>query len=176
MIDGILDYSKLKNSRPKFLQVSLNEIIKNIESDLEVLIQQKNATIQTNELMVIHADRVLIYQLFYNLILNSLKFSKKDQPIAINVLAEVVKLDGKEFNKITLSDNGIGFEQEYADSIFDTFTRLNPADEYEGTGLGLALCKKIVERHDGTISATGKPDEGAKFTVLLPISPSTTET
>jgi two-component system CheB/CheR fusion protein len=174
MIDGILDYSKLKNSRPKFQPVNLNEIIKSIESDLEVLIQQKNASIQTNKLMIIHADRVLLYQLFYNLILNSLKFSKKDQPIVIQIVSEIMKQDEAELNKITLSDNGIGFEQEYASNIFDPFTRLNPADEYEGTGLGLALCKKIVERHEGSISATGKPDEGAKFTVLLPISLSTT--
>ncbi|GEO11990.1 sensor histidine kinase [Segetibacter aerophilus] len=80
-----------------------------------------------------------------------------------------MKQDQKDFVKINLSDNGIGFPQEYAASIFDSFTRLNPADVYEGTGLGLALCKKIVERHNGSISAQGEPGEGAVFTILLPL-------
>ncbi|WP_243745493.1 sensor histidine kinase [Segetibacter sp. 3557_3] len=71
---------------------------------------------------------------------------------------------------ILVSDNGIGFEPEYAQTIFETFTRLNPADEYEGTGLGLALCKKIVERHGGAISATGEPGKGAQFRIVLPLS------
>jgi PAS domain S-box-containing protein len=175
MIDGILNYSKLNHSRPKFESVDLNQLIRTIESDLEILVQQKHASILTQNLMVIHADKVLIYQLFYNLILNSLKFAKKDQPILINISSKVVKKDDVQFNKISISDNGIGFEQEFADSIFETFTRLNPADEYEGTGLGLALCKKIVERHGGSISAKAKPGEGAKFIILLPVASSTTQ-
>jgi signal transduction histidine kinase len=112
---------------------------------------------------------VLIYQLFYNLVNNSLKFSAPDRPPVIRVSSEMVVREGVEMTKIVISDNGIGFNDEYAEKIFDTFTRLNSKDKYEGTGLGLALCKKIVERHHGRISAAGEKDKGASFTVLLPL-------
>jgi PAS domain S-box-containing protein len=168
MIDGILSYSKLANAKQSFKGVDLNEIIRNIEIDLEVLIQQKNAVITATEMRSLTADNQLMYQLFYNLILNSLKFSKEGEPVRINITSEDVEHNQSRFNKITLSDNGIGFEQEYADSIFETFTRLNPVEEYEGTGLGLALCKKIVERHEGSISATSEPGKGATFIIFLP--------
>lgn len=169
MIDVILSYSNVANAKQLFKTVDLNEIIKAIESDLEVLMQEKNAIITITPLHVITADKLLIYQLFYNLILNSLKFSKKGEPVLINILSEMVNQDQTNFIKIILSDNGIGFDPEYEQAIFETFTRLHPMDEYEGTGLGLALCKKIVERHSGFISARGEPGKGAAFTILLPL-------
>jgi light-regulated signal transduction histidine kinase (bacteriophytochrome) len=169
MIDGILSYSKLANTKESFAAVDLDEIINTIETDLEVLIQQKNAVITTGNLPVITADKLLIYQLFYNLVLNSLKFSKQGEPVLVNINSDTDSLDQPGFVKIVLTDTGIGFEPEYAQTIFETFARLNAADEYEGTGLGLALCKKIVERHGGSISATGEPGIGTKFTVLLPL-------
>jgi len=169
MIEGILSYSKLANAKQSFKPVDLNEIIETIESDLEVLMQQKNAMITTTDLPVILADELLIYQLFYNLILNSIKFSKEEEPGLINIFSEMVQQEQTNFIKITLSDNGIGFDPEFEQAIFETFTRLNPADQYEGTGLGLALCKKLVERHNGFISASGEPDKGAIFTILLPL-------
>jgi len=107
--------------------------------------------------------------LFYNLILNSLKFVKEDVNCRIVITASQVTDEGQHYNKITISDNGIGFEQLYAENIFNTFTRLNSADMYEGSGLGLALCKKIVERYDGTIVAKSTVNEGAEFTILFPI-------
>lgn len=111
-----------------------------------------------------------MYQLFYNLVLNSFKFSKEGEPPLINIISTIIQQDDKAFHKISVSDNGIGFDAEYKDIIFKTFARLHTLDEYEGTGLGLASCKKIVERHHGTISASSIENEGATFTILLPVS------
>jgi signal transduction histidine kinase len=116
--------------------------------------------------------RILIYQLFYNLVSNALKFSKNDEHpvIAISATKEKKTINRKTNNyiHITVTDNGIGFNQEYADKIFGVFSRLNPKEVYEGTGLGLALCKKIVNRHGGQIYAESKEDKGATFHILLP--------
>lgn len=168
MIEGVLKYSNIEYIDSAFTSVDITEIIRNIESDLEVLIAKKNAVISITDLPTITAVPVLIYQLFYNLILNSLKFAKAGESSRINISCTFIKEDEKNFVKIILSDNGIGFEQEFEQTIFETFTRLNPADKYEGTGLGLALCKKITERHHGSISATGKLNEGTVFSILLP--------
>ena len=170
MIEGVLAYSLLGKADKSIAPVDLNKTIDEIESVLEVLIQKKNAAITKTELPTINGNPTLIFQLFYNLILNSLKFSKEDELSHISVSSEVVKQENAEFVQITLSDNGIGFEPEYEQMIFETFARLNPLDEYEGTGLGLALCKKIVERHGGQISATGELGKGAVFTILLPVN------
>jgi len=169
MIEGVLNYSKLGNKAKSSEIVDLNEIINQIESDLELLIHRQNAEIKIKELPKLQGDRVLLYQLFYNLILDSLKFSRSGVSSLIEIRGENIVQDGQDFYKIILSDNGIGFEADYEDAIFETFTRLNPIDEYEGTGLGLALCKKIVERHKGSISASGQPGKGATFTILLPV-------
>ena len=170
MIEGILKYSQLAQSAAAFVTVDLNKTLENIQSDLEVLIFDKKALITTTDLPTINANETLIYQLFYNLVLNSLKFSKASEPSRIHIKCAFLQQDQKDFTEIILSDNGIGFEQEYANTIFDTFTRLNSQDEYEGTGLGLALCKKIVERHGGSIAATGQVGIGATFTINLPLS------
>jgi PAS domain S-box-containing protein len=170
MIEGVLNYSKLGKKQQVFGPVDLNKILRDIEVDLEVLVQKKSAVINKTYLPTITANETLIYQLFYNLVLNSLKFAKANEPSRINVTGTLIKRDQQNFVSIVLSDNGIGFEQEYAEAIFDTFKRLNPADEYEGTGLGLALSKKIVERHGGSITATGHEGVGATFTILLPVS------
>lgn len=168
MIEGVLHYSKLDSANMPPEDVNLNVIISEITTDLEVLIATKNATILTAKLPVITANSSLIYQLFYNLILNSLKFSRPDIPAKIDIDASPVVLNCVEYFKIELRDNGIGFEHQYSSAIFNTFTRLNSADLYEGSGLGLALCKKIVERYKGRINAAGVPGEGATFTILFP--------
>ena len=138
-------------------------------SVLGLLIQQKQAKIIKEKLPEIDGADVLIHQLFYNLINNALKFSKKEVPtiIEINSSLEVTE-EGEKWVKITVADNGIGIDPSFSEKIFDVFSRLNAKDDYEGTGLGLALCKKIVERHHGTISATGKREENTIFTILLP--------
>jgi signal transduction histidine kinase len=121
---------------------------------------------------------ILLYQLFYNLINNSLKFASTNRQSQIHIDAEVAGQDelqkaglniDKPYTRIRVQDNGIGFDQQDADKIFQSFSRLHPKDRYEGTGLGLALCKNIVERHSGSITATGAYNEGAVFTLLLPL-------
>ncbi|HYF33036.1 MAG TPA: PAS domain S-box protein [Chitinophagaceae bacterium] len=175
MIDGVLLYSSLTAMQQPIEEVNLNETIRQIEADLEIIINQKNATIKHGRLPTIEGSSILIYQLFYNLINNSLKFAKADVPPVIEISQETINGEWnrengrKEYIRITVEDNGIGFNDAQKEEIFKTFSRLNPKDKYEGTGLGLALCKKIVERYGGIISATGKPGEGSVFEIVLPV-------
>lgn len=169
MIEGVLTFSALNASDELFEIIDLNEVIKNIEADLEMMIRLKDAAIIKSNLPRVQGASVLIYQLFYNLVNNALKFSRPDVRTAIRISSAEKLHHGKVFAEIRIEDNGIGFEQEYALRIFNTFARLNSKDKYEGTGLGLALCKKIAERHGGTITATGVEGQGAGFTVLLPL-------
>jgi signal transduction histidine kinase len=111
---------------------------------------------------------VLLYQLLYNLVNNSLKFVQKDVPPVITITSAISN-EQQEWVTLAVKDNGIGFAQEYAEKIFESFTRLNSKDQFEGTGLGLALCQRIAERHGGRIDAIGKPGEGACFWVRLPL-------
>lgn len=170
MIEGVLAYSEFTSAEQKIDTIDLNEIIDNIESDLELLIHQKEAKILRGKLPAIEGASVLIHQLFYNLINNALKFSKKEIPAIIEVDSFIENRDDQEIKmvKIVITDNGIGIDPQLSGKIFDVFSRLNAKDDYEGTGLGLALCKKIVERHHGTISASGVKNEKAVFTILLP--------
>ncbi|WP_207509901.1 ATP-binding protein [Telluribacter humicola] len=177
MIDGVLLYSSLNALEQTKEGIELEEIIQSIVSDLEVVIAQKEASILFSELPWIEGSNVLIYQLFYNLINNSLKFSSPERKPLIRIsssTASIEEIKGsclneqKEYVKISLQDNGIGFGNDEASRIFGTFTRLHSKDKFEGTGLGLALCKKIAERHGGIIYAQGQEGEGATFTLLLP--------
>lgn len=143
MIEGVLLYSKLGNMTGTFEPVDLNEVIRDIKTDLEVLIQEKQAVISNTGLSTIVANRMLVYQLFYNLILNSLKFAKKEEPARISILSEKIVDGGKDMARVSVADNGIGFEPEYQEAIFETFTRLHPTDEYEGTVLALPFVKKL---------------------------------
>lgn len=169
MIDGVLRYSTLTNLQEDIVTVDLNLILHQIEADLEVSFKERRASIAYGVLPVIEGAAVLIYQLLYNLVNNSLKFARKEVPLEITVTAKAGTRDDKDFVMIDVADNGIGFPQDFAESVFNTFTRLNTKDQYEGTGLGLALCKKIVERHGGSISATAVVNEGAVFSFCLPV-------
>ena len=177
LITAVLNYSRLSKGDSEFTQVDLNTILDNIKTDLELLIEEKNAVITNNRLPVIKGIPLQMNQLFLNLISNSLKFSK-DPPV-INVSAEImdyqqlkktVNLEKEgEYAVLCFSDNGIGFEQEYAEQIFSIFQRLHLGGGYTGTGIGLALCKKIVENHDGIIIAESEKEKGSKFFVYLPL-------
>jgi len=167
MIDGVLKYSSINEGTKDIEPVDLNELIAGIESDLEMVIQQKQAVIEKDNLPTIDCARILIYQLFYNLINNALKFSNTQPRVYIS--CRVAGEGSQATAEITVRDNGIGFDPEFADRIFHAFSRLHSKDQYEGTGLGLALCKKIAERHQGTIRAWGKENEGSEFMVTLPI-------
>jgi hypothetical protein len=169
MINGVLEYSTLSGSEEVREPVDLESTIQSIEADLEVIIHQKGAVIHYAGLPVITGSSLLLYQLFYNLINNSLKFSRKEAAPVIRITSAPFETDGQQWVQILLSDNGIGFDEEAAHRIFDTFTRLNSKDHYDGTGLGLALCKKIVQRHGGSIEASGEKGKGAVFTIRLPV-------
>jgi PAS domain S-box-containing protein len=168
MINGVLDYASVSGIDNAFQRVDLNRLIKNILVDLEVLITDKHATIEFSDLPDVYGNQNLLHQLFYNLINNSLKFTREGTTCFIEITcSEITKADAACY-EIVIADNGIGFEQEYAERIFSTFFRLNSKDKFEGSGLGLALCKKIVERHGGSISAEGVKDIGATFRILFP--------
>ncbi len=137
-------------------------------------LQEVNGRVEYGDLLELDADGIQLRQLLQNLISNGLKFRKPDVDPVITVTAEKEtrkKPDGgtEEFCVLKIADNGIGFENEYKDQIFTIFKRLHGRFEYEGTGIGLATCRKIVERHNGTIDADGVPDVGATFTVKLPM-------
>lgn len=172
MVEGVLNYSTMNAIRQTPEKIDLNEVIRNIETDLEVALQKNSGKIIHDDLPEIEGAQVLIYQLFYNLINNSLKFARTDTPPVITINSELFTDGEKQCVKLTLRDNGIGFEADQAYRIFETFTRLNSKDKYEGTGLGLSLCKKIVERHHGKITASSEEGEGATFVIMLPIEQS----
>ena len=168
MIDGVLKYSSVEGIQEEFQDIDLNEVVKSIQEDLEVAISDAKAKILSNALPVIKGSPTLIYQLFYNLINNSLKFRSQERGSQITITSSAEVMEDRDYWRIVLKDNGIGFHPSFAETIFESFARLNAKDKYEGTGLGLALCKKIVVRHGGIITAYGEEDVGAAFTILLP--------
>jgi light-regulated signal transduction histidine kinase (bacteriophytochrome) len=179
MIDGVLEYSTVSTTEHLLEMVNLRETIRQIELDLELVIQQKGALIFCDTLPVVEGFSVLLYQLLYNLMNNALKFTRNGVAPLLHINAKLFSgadtaqewqlNPAVEYVQVTLQDNGIGFSQIQAEKIFKTFTRLNAKEKYEGTGLGLALCKKIVERHHGVISAAGMEGMGAIFKVVLPM-------
>ncbi len=169
MIEGILDYSKLDSFTVLDDKVDLNNVLKSVISDLDLLIEERSARVNVDDFQIIEGSELLLNQLFTNLIKNALKFYKEGVPALIEIREGTLAKSDKEFITIDVKDNGIGFEQEYATTIFETFTRLHSKHEYQGTGLGLSICRKIVERHGGTIKAASRKGEGAIFTITLPI-------
>jgi PAS domain S-box-containing protein len=169
MMEGVLSYAALDGYQQGLEELDLNEILHSVETDLEMVIQKKKAVVLMDPLPKIQGYPILIYQLFYNLISNALKFSRTDIMPHIQIHYKTIVVDDKDYAQIRVIDNGIGFDSKYAERIFHTFARLNARDEYEGTGLGLSLCKKIVNRHQGFLKASGKPNLGAEFIVELPI-------
>lgn len=169
IIEGILTYSTLDKTTQPFEKIDLNEILENIKTDLELVIQEKGAVLITSELPEIEGASILINQLFYNLIQNALKFSKADVPPRVIITSGLINDNGIDCVKIIIKDNGIGLDPAFNERIFNAFERLHSKDQYEGNGLGLALCRKIVKRHNGSITAAGEKDNGAEFTVILPL-------
>jgi len=169
MVEGVLAYSTINSAERPIETVELDVTFEHIETDLEIIMGQKQAVIKREPLPEIEGAAVLLYQLFYNLINNALKFAKADETPVIEISSSFIEKANIEFLKIQVADNGIGLDPDYSHKIFDAFTRLNTKDKYEGTGLGLALCKKIVERHHGTIIAEGEMGKGATFIIELPL-------
>jgi len=169
IIEGILSYSTIDKSRQPIEIIDLNGVIENIKTDLELIIKEKGAILNAADLPEIEGAPILITQLFYNLIQNALKFSRADQPPRVFITSALLTHNGQDAVQITITDNGIGLDPAFAEKIFTAFERLNSKDQYEGNGLGLALCRKIAKRHKGTITATGQKNNGAEFTVTLPL-------
>jgi len=165
LLKGLLEYSRVTTKADPFVQVELSKIVDGVLSDLEVRINRTGAVVQVEELPALKADPTQMRQLFQNLISNALKFHREgEKPV---IVVRSVEADGNLL--ITFEDNGIGFEDRYLDKIFAPFQRLHgKSSQYEGDGMGLAICKRIVERHSGTITARSIPGKGATFIVTLP--------
>jgi light-regulated signal transduction histidine kinase (bacteriophytochrome) len=168
MIEGVLNYSRVNVNGQKIEKVQLGPVLSDITVDLEVLIAEKGAVIKYSDLPEIEGSPILLYQLFYNLLVNALKFSAPERSPLITIKSAPFLRRNAHFYQIEVADNGIGFDQVHAERIFNTFTMLNTKDQYEGTGLGLALCKKIALRHRGNIEAKGEKGKGARFIIHLP--------
>jgi two-component system CheB/CheR fusion protein len=170
----VLTLSKLSNETIPFEEVDLNETFNNIIDDFEIIIREKGALIQIGDLPTVNAVPGQMHQLFQNLISNSLKFSD-DEVLSITISKKILTpeitkqfgINPKKYFGISVKDNGIGFEEQFKQKIFGIFQRLN-GNQYEGTGIGLAICKKIMDNHKGFLLADGKLHEGAEFIALLP--------
>lgn len=164
LIADLLAFSRLTTRAQPLETVDLGQVAKDVIADLEVRTEEAEATIELGHLPTIQADPLQMRQLLQNLIGNALKFGREDEPPVVRVTAERSDAGWR----ITVADNGIGFDPKYAERIFGVFQRLHGRSAYEGTGIGLAICRKIAERHAGTITAEGAPGAGARFTVTLP--------
>lgn len=173
LINDLLTYSRVTTKAKPFAEVSLNQIVTQVRSDLEVRMEQTGGQVIISDLPSIEAEPTQMHQLFQNLISNALKFHKPNTKPTVTISARIIESTQRNrfvhACEITVSDDGIGFEQKYVDRIFTIFQRLHGRHEYEGTGIGLAVCRKIVDRHGGSIMATSQLGEGARFIVTLPM-------
>lgn len=172
LINDLLSYSRVTTKAQPFVELDLNKVLADVVSDLEVRLEQTHGKIECENLPTIMADATQMRQLFQNVIGNSIKFHKKNTPPVVKVSGKIhndIFLDGIPTCLITIEDNGIGFDEKYLDRIFTIFQRLHGKHEYEGTGIGLAVCRKIVDRHGGIITAKSKLDVGSTFIISLPI-------
>lgn len=166
LINDLLTFSRVTTRGRPFERVDLAKVAGQVLSDLEVRVEETSGVVHLNNLPTIDADSTQMRQLFQNLISNALKYHRAGTPPVVNVTARIT--EGGRICRIEFVDNGIGFESKHAQRIFAVFQRLHGRGEYEGTGVGLAVCRKIAERHRGTIEAHGEPGEGATFVVTLP--------
>jgi signal transduction histidine kinase len=178
LINDLLTYSRVTTRAQPFVSVDLGRIVREVLSDLEMQVKRVGGRVEVGDLPRIDADPIQMGQLLQNLIGNALKFHRQDQAPVVKIHAQLLKVQeghlagnapGDELCQIAVEDNGIGFDEKYLDRIFQVFRRLHGRDTYEGTGVGLAICRKIVERHSGNITATSSPGQGATFVVTLPV-------
>jgi PAS domain S-box-containing protein len=179
LIQDLLTFSRVSTKAQPFAAVNLDEVTREVLSDLEVSIEQAGAVIEITELPMLQADPLQMRQLMQNLIGNALKFRQAGISPVIKISGRHVKTGKKDFREdlweISVEDNGIGFDEKYLDRIFTVFQRLHGRAEYEGSGVGLAVCRKIAERHNGSITARSTPGKGTIFTVTLPFKQTITE-
>jgi len=181
LIDNLLEFSRTSRISEPFVKTDLNNIISEVRADLELKIEETSTDIKTDILPVVDAIPMQMRQLFTNLFTNAIKFKGEASTPEIEIKSSVLTDEDKEANhlrqntnyyRIIVKDHGIGFDQEFSMKIFQIFQRLHGKAEYPGSGIGLAICKKIVENHSGRIFAQSEPDKGAEFFILLPESQS----
>ena len=180
LIHDLLNFSRLDSYANSFSTVNLNSIAEKVKEDFEILISQKSATINIGQLGIIEANSLHMNQLIYNLLGNALKFSKENVEPVITITSRILTQEEVsefpdlnktlEFREIIVSDNGIGFDQQFAKQVFIIFQRLHGTGKFEETGIGLALCKKIVDHHGGEIFAISRENEGSSFHIILPVA------
>ncbi|MFQ3234559.1 MAG: signal transduction histidine kinase [Paraglaciecola sp.] len=176
LINDLLEFSRITTRGKAFVSVDLNDVMEQVLADLEIAIKESDAQVRVPVLPKVNADPSQMYQLFLNVLSNGLKFRKPEQSPCLTVSCDSVIIRDELQNldipsyTIQITDNGIGFEQNYADKIFSPFQRLHGRSEYKGTGIGLAVCRRIVERHGGTISALSELGKGAVFIIILPVA------
>ncbi|HEY2775948.1 MAG TPA: ATP-binding protein [Candidatus Binatia bacterium] len=168
LIDDLLEFSRVVTRARPFVPVDASEVIREVLGDLEVLIESKGAMVDVGAMPVVHADPTQMRQVFQNLIANAMKFQDKAAVPHVTIRSEPAQCAGAPGWRITVKDNGIGFEQQHAERIFAPFQRLHGRSEFGGSGIGLAIVRRIVERHKGSITAESSPGHGASFTILLP--------
>ncbi|MEN7548374.1 PAS domain S-box protein [Rapidithrix thailandica] len=170
LINDLLAFSRVTSKARPFEITDLNEVLSGVLMDLEVAIEKSNAIIETTVLPDIKADELQIRQLFQNLVSNAIKFQKPGITPRVKITGELLTIDQDQAIRIVVEDNGIGFDEKYLDRIFNIFQRLE-GRKYEGSGIGLSICKKIALRHGGDITAQSTPGEGSKFITTLLVSP-----
>ena len=178
LINELLNYSRITTKAQPFVPVNLSDVVQLVLTDLETRIQDTGGRVEIEPLPTLEGEPTQLRQLLQNLIGNALKYHRKTEPPVVKVQSRILEPgEGAfpspsppiQFCEITVEDNGIGFEQKYVDRIFAPFERLHGRSEYEGTGMGLAICRKIVERHGGTITARSIPHQGSTFLVTIPL-------
>jgi len=178
LIQDLLMLSRISSREFQFVPVDLGQTLHGVLSDLEFRIRQTDAKIEIGPLPVVEADPLQMRQMFQNLIGNALKFHKPGQRPEVTVQGKILRVQdyqlpgaspGDEVARIMVTDNGIGFDEQYVEQIFTLFARLHSREEYEGTGMGLAICRKIAQRHGGSIVAKSAKGQGATFMMMLPV-------
>jgi signal transduction histidine kinase len=167
MVEGLLLYSRVTTQGQPFVKTDLNQTLRDVISNLEVQIEEQDGTVDVEDLPIIEGDPTQMQQLFQNLINNALKFHHPERPPVVQVVSSQ---PSPEMVQISVSDQGIGFDPTQKERIFQPFQRLHGRSEFEGSGIGLSICKKIVERHDGEINVESLPDKGTTFTITLPVN------
>ncbi|HSB92599.1 MAG TPA: ATP-binding protein [Flavitalea sp.] len=178
LIIDVLNYSKLSATDNEYSLIDLNELLRELLEDFEMIIMEKKAVIDAGRLPVMAGNRGQIRQVFQNIISNALKFIKADRDPVITIRSKRLKnkaFDSEEeengpYCLISIGDNGIGFDEKYVKNIFTLFERLHSKNTYEGTGIGLAITNRIIEKHHGLVTAKSAPGDGAEFLIVLPVS------
>lgn len=177
LIDDLLELSRVTTNAQPFTPVDLNEVAQEVVFDLEAHIEQIGGRVEVSGLPTVKADRLQMRQLLQNLISNALKFHREEEEPVVKVYSELLQEWEEEGSgrtadrrtyQIFVEDNGIGFDEKHLERVLAPFQRLHGRDAYEGTGMGMAICRKVVERHGGNITAKSTPGQGATFIVTLP--------